>query len=158
MMKTSIVGDDCTVFNDLCEIGVPQKRAIQLQNMFNWAGYKSAVYLTSTDSKVEVSELNDRTVCFVTPDYPMEQTLKLCATCAESEAVLCILKPYDSRLRSKACLDIIRTHKHTSVDMFSKIRQMMKKMCPIRNVFFNRNVRTAMGHTKTVEYIVIISI
>ena len=31
--------------------------------------------------------------------------------------------------------------------------QMVKKMCPIRNVFFNRNVRTAMGHTQTVEYI-----
>ena len=31
--------------------------------------------------------------------------------------------------------------------------QMVKNMCPIRNVFFNRNVRTAMGHTQTVEYI-----
>ena len=116
MMKTSIVGDDCSVFNDLCEIGVPAKRAIQLQNMFTWAGYKATVYLTSADSKVEALQLNDRTVCFVTPDYPMEQTVKLCAVCAEKEAVLCILMPYDSRLRSKACLDIIRTHKHTSVD------------------------------------------
>ena len=31
--------------------------------------------------------------------------------------------------------------------------QMVKAMCPIRNVFFNRNVRTAIGHTQTVEYI-----
>ena len=31
--------------------------------------------------------------------------------------------------------------------------QMVKTMYPIRNVFFNRNVRTAMGHTQTVEYI-----
>ena len=31
--------------------------------------------------------------------------------------------------------------------------QVVKTMCPIRNVFFNRNVRTAMGHTQTVEYI-----
>ena len=35
--------------------------------------------------------------------------------------------------------------------------QMVKNMCPIRNVFFNRNVRTAMGHTQTVEYIATIS-
>ena len=31
--------------------------------------------------------------------------------------------------------------------------QMVKTMCPMRNAFFNRNIRTAMGHTQTVEYI-----
>ena len=36
--------------------------------------------------------------------------------------------------------------------------QMVKNMCPIRNVFFNRNIRTAMGHTQTVEYIATISV
>ena len=36
--------------------------------------------------------------------------------------------------------------------------QMVKNMCPIRNVFFNRNIRTAMGHTQTVEYIASISV
>ena len=36
--------------------------------------------------------------------------------------------------------------------------QMVKSMCPIRNVFFNRNDRTAMGHTQTVEYIATITV
>ena len=36
--------------------------------------------------------------------------------------------------------------------------QMVKNMCPIRNVFFNRNVRTAMGHSQTVEYIATITV
>ena len=36
--------------------------------------------------------------------------------------------------------------------------QMVKNMCPIRNVFFNRNIRTAMGHTQTVEYIATICV
>ena len=36
--------------------------------------------------------------------------------------------------------------------------QMVKTMCPIRNVFFNRNVRTAIGHTQIVEYIASISV
>ena len=36
--------------------------------------------------------------------------------------------------------------------------QMVKNMCPIRNAFFNRNIRTAMGHTQTVEYIASISV
>ena len=31
--------------------------------------------------------------------------------------------------------------------------QMVKKMYPMRKMYFNRNVRTAMGHTQTVEYI-----
>ena len=36
--------------------------------------------------------------------------------------------------------------------------QMVKTMCPIRNVFFNRNIRTAMGHVQTVEYITTVSL
>ena len=36
--------------------------------------------------------------------------------------------------------------------------QMVKKMCPIRNMYFKRNIRTAMGHTQTVEYIATASI
>ena len=36
--------------------------------------------------------------------------------------------------------------------------QMVKTMCPIRNVFFNRNVRTVIGHSQTVEYIASISV
>ena len=36
--------------------------------------------------------------------------------------------------------------------------QMVKRTYPIRNVFFNRNVRTAMGHTQTVEYITTVSL
>ena len=36
--------------------------------------------------------------------------------------------------------------------------QMVKKMYPIRKMYFNRNVRTAMGHTQTVEYIATITI
>ena len=34
--------------------------------------------------------------------------------------------------------------------------QMVKAMCSIRNVFFNRNVRTAIGHTQTVKYTALI--
>ena len=36
--------------------------------------------------------------------------------------------------------------------------QMVKKMFPIRNMFFTRNIRTAMGHTQTVEYIATICV
>ena len=36
--------------------------------------------------------------------------------------------------------------------------QMVKKMYPIRKMYFNRNVRTAIGHTQTVEYIASIMI
>ena len=36
--------------------------------------------------------------------------------------------------------------------------QMVKTMCPIRKTKFDRNIRTALGHTKAVEYIATISI
>ena len=36
--------------------------------------------------------------------------------------------------------------------------QMVKKMYPIRNMKFDRQIRTAMGHMQTVEYIAFITI
>ena len=36
--------------------------------------------------------------------------------------------------------------------------QMVKKMCPIRNMKFERNNRIAMGHVQTVQYIAAITI
>ena len=36
--------------------------------------------------------------------------------------------------------------------------QMVKTTYPIRNVFFNRNVRTVMGHKQAVEYTITVSI
>ena len=35
--------------------------------------------------------------------------------------------------------------------------QMVKKMCPVRSVKFQRNSRIAMGHVQSVEYIAFIS-
>ena len=35
--------------------------------------------------------------------------------------------------------------------------QMVKKMCPVRSVKFQRNNRIAMGHVQSVEYIAFIS-
>ena len=36
--------------------------------------------------------------------------------------------------------------------------QMVKKMCPIRTAKFDRNIRTALGHTRAVEYITTITV
>ena len=36
--------------------------------------------------------------------------------------------------------------------------QMVKKICPIRKTKFDRNIRTAIGHAKAIEYIVFLSI
>ncbi|MBP3426032.1 MAG: hypothetical protein J6K81_04870 [Rikenellaceae bacterium] len=114
MMSSSIVGDDCSVFDALSEIGVSRKRAIQLQNMFTWAGYKSACYLTDENSTIDT--LDDRAVCYVTTGYPMEKIASLCALAEDKEVAVCVMKPYDSRVRSKACRELIKVHKHTSVD------------------------------------------
>ena len=36
--------------------------------------------------------------------------------------------------------------------------QLVKKICPIRNMKFERHIRTAMGHTQAVQYIATITI
>ena len=82
--------------------------------MFSWAGYKTAYYLT--DAASQTGDMDDRTVCFVMPEYPMELTTALCAQAEQTESVVCIMRPYDSRLRLKECRELIKNHKHTSVD------------------------------------------
>ena len=36
--------------------------------------------------------------------------------------------------------------------------QMVKKMCPVRTTKFDRNIRTSLGHIRTVEYIAAICV
>ena len=36
--------------------------------------------------------------------------------------------------------------------------QMVKTMCPIRKTKFDRNIRTSLGHIRTVEYIAVICV
>ena len=36
--------------------------------------------------------------------------------------------------------------------------QMVKKICPIRTAKYERNIRTAVGHVQTVEYIAAIGV
>ena len=51
-----------------------------------------------------------------------------------------------------------RVNSHlTSREAGSVDGQMVKKMCPIHTKF-DRNIRTALGHTRTAEYIATITI
>lgn len=114
MMKKSIVGDDCTVFERLTELGVSQKRAVQLQNMCGWAGYNSPCFVT--DTGCELAPMTEHSVCFVLPSVAPESLAAVCAKAEGTGAAVCILSPYDSRVRSKACRELVKQHRHTSVD------------------------------------------
>lgn len=114
MVKKNIVSDDSTIFERLTELKVPQKRAIQLQNMCSWAGYSTAYFLT--DESVELDTLDERSICFILPTFPLEKMAGVCAKAEGTSCAVCILSPYESRTRSKACRAIIATHPHTSVD------------------------------------------
>ncbi len=114
MMKKNIIGEECAVFDKLVELKVAQKRAVQLQNMCNWAGYTKYFFLTDADS--ELGEMDEHTVYFVLPSYPLEKLPEVCTTSEGKGGVVCLLSPYESRTRSKACKALIKIHRNTSVD------------------------------------------
>jgi hypothetical protein len=46
----------------------------------------------------------------------LEKLPEVCAKSEDKGGVVCLLSPYESRTRSKACRTLIKNHRNTSVD------------------------------------------
>ena len=60
--------------------------------------------------------MDEHTVYFVLPSYPLEKLPEVCTKSEGKGGVVCLLSPYESRTRSKACKALIKIHRNTSVD------------------------------------------
>ena len=112
-MCKHIIGPDTELYDALRSGGISQRRARQLQNMMSFCSYKNFVIADAQDGDITLTE---QTLCLVTRNCPPEQTADLAAQAEKTGSTICLLEPTFSRTRNRMCRQMIKRHKHTSVD------------------------------------------
>jgi hypothetical protein len=110
IMKTTPQGSDHGLFRELRGRGFSVKRAAQLQNLYTFRGYESAVFAPHD------SPLAAGTLCFLVPSLSEEGTRELVESARGTGATLCLVWPYESRERRRLARDLVARHGGTSVD------------------------------------------
>jgi hypothetical protein len=113
MMKTSPEGNDHPLFDTLRERGFSRRRAAQLQNLYNFLEYTSALF---AEDENQLPAMDASALCFVMPTLPEHATHELVTAAEGSGCTLCVISPYGSRSRHKMARTLIARHRHTSVD------------------------------------------
>lgn len=104
-MRSELLPGDRALFRALTEIGVAERRAVQLQNLAIHAGY-------------ETFGLNraEGALCILTREVSGADLLALVRRAAETGAAVAVLEPYGGRDRQALCRRIVALHRSTSVD------------------------------------------
>lgn len=104
-MRSELLPGDRALFRALSEIGMPERRAVQLQNLAIHAGYG-----TFGLNRAEGA------FCIATREVSGADLLALVQRAAEMGAAVAVLDPYGSRERQMLCRRIVSMHCSTSVD------------------------------------------
>jgi hypothetical protein len=117
MMKTTPQGDDRALFDELRGRGFSVKRAAQLQNLYTYKGYTSAVFAEEAGQlTINHYQLSISTLCVAMPSLPEAETLALIERVRGTGATICVVSPYESRARRHLARTLVESHGHTSVD------------------------------------------
>ena len=93
-MRDTLLPGDRALFRELLAAGVPERRAVQLQNLAIHCGY-ATFGLNRADAEF----------CIATSSLSRTETL-----------ALVVMSPYDGRERRAMCLQIVAAHRSTTVD------------------------------------------
>ncbi len=117
IMKTTPQGADHALFDELRRRGFSRKRAAQLQNLYTFKGYTSAVFVEGENPLSTFNfQLSTETLCFAMPSLPDADILALVEQARGTGAALCFVSPYESRARRRLARILVGSHRHTSVD------------------------------------------
>jgi len=128
IMKTTPQGDDRRLYDELRARGFSSKRAAQLQNLFTFRAFTSAVFadggdglaltggVTAAKGLTDGVALDAGTLCFAMPTLTPEQTAELVERARGTGATLCLAHPYEGRGRRRLAQTLVASHRHTSVD------------------------------------------
>ena len=114
IMKTKPQGNDHTLFDELRRRGFSTRRAAQLQNLYTYKGYTSAVFAEGVPSLS--TDLDAGTLCFAMPSLPEADTVALVECARGTGAAICLVLPYENRERRRLARILVASHRHTSVD------------------------------------------
>lgn len=106
-MQSRFITDDRSVYDALCNRGVPESRAMQLQNLYSHCCYERF-------DLNAVAEGDDFVV--LTREIPNESLKGYAAEAERIRATLVVMAPYDGRERETVCGEIIAAHHGTTVD------------------------------------------
>ena len=104
-MRDTLLPGDRALFRELLAAGVPERRAVQLQNLAIHCGY-ATFGLNRADAEL----------CVATRDLPRAETLALVCAAAEAGHTLAVMSPYDGQVRQALCAQIVARHRSTTVD------------------------------------------
>ena len=106
-MRSTLMGDDHTLYDALRLQGVAHKRSVQLQNLVIHCNYKA----WSID---QIGE--DVDFAIITLNIGSDALAEYARRAAERGITICITDPYYSAPRWEVCRELIETHASTSVD------------------------------------------
>ena len=109
MCKTLFEGDT-SLYEALIKIGVPERRAVELQNLIKHCQYTSF----GIDCEVEQMEGKDMTIASLA--VGRDQLRQMAQRATELRSTLCIIAPAFNQERDMLCKELIAQHKCTSVD------------------------------------------
>lgn len=104
-MRDTLLPGDRALFRELLAAGVPERRAVQLQNLAIHCGY-ATFGLNRADAEF----------CVATCGLPRPATLALVRAAAEAGHTMALMSPYDGCERQALCGQIIAGHASTTVD------------------------------------------
>lgn len=98
------------LYDALVARGIPQRRAIQLQNLMTHCGYESFDIDRESDSASRTDMI------IATTAVAAERLKAMAALAAAMQSTLCIMAPAADRRRDEACREIVEAHRCTSID------------------------------------------
>ena len=104
-MRGELLPGDRRLYRALRGAGVPERRAIQLQNVAIHCGY-GTFGLNRADAEF----------CVATCGLPRPATLALVRAAAEAGHTVALMSPYDGCERQALCGQIVAEHASTTVD------------------------------------------
>lgn len=104
-MRGDLRPGDRTLYEALRAEGLPQRRAVQLQNLALRCGY------TSFGMNRAEGDL-----CIVTQETPPATVLELVHAAAEARRTVALIAPCANRERQALCRSIVAAHRSTTVD------------------------------------------
>ena len=107
MHKSLSEAEQHPLYNKLKALGIPERRAIELQNTMYHLGYTTY----SIDCTVADKELN-----IISLNLPTCQLQAIAQSAVEHKSTLVILSPYFDKERTTLCSQLITSHPSTSVD------------------------------------------
>ena len=105
-MRDTLLPGDRALFRELLAAGVPERRAVQLQNLAIHCGY--ATFGLNCAGPYDM--------VILTRNFPAEDLPAAAARAARTGATLCVMNPYHGSARGEACRRIVREHRSTTVD------------------------------------------